>query len=137
MENNFNKTPMKTKSSKTIKACTFDNIQCLRHLKASSAKHSCITRKPTDKTVIGLGLCPRFNIIRYGSYTRILHKNQTQTQIVEEHRTSKRGGGFALQCNVPTEKPHPQTPPTPACIKTNTLKKRAAHICTFNSEADH
>lgn len=28
----------------------------------------------------------------------------------------------------------PQTPPTPARIKTNTLKKRAAHIFTFNSD---
>lgn len=48
MENKFNKTPMKTKTSKTIKACTIDNIQCLRHLKASGAKYSGITQKQTD-----------------------------------------------------------------------------------------
>lgn len=126
MENNFNKTPMKTKTSKTIKACTFDNIQCLTHLKASGAKYSCNTQKQTDKTIIGFGLGPRFFfIIRYGSYTWILHKNQTQMQMMEEHHTSKQGSSFASQCNVPTEKSiahRPHTPSTPARIKTNTLK---------------
>lgn len=131
---------MTTKTSKTIKACTFDNIQCLRLLKASGAKYSCITQT-NRKTIIGLGPGLRFYILGYGSYTRILHENQTQMQMLRS--TICRNEEVALHRSVmslPIKlRPRmPPTLPTPAHIKTNTLKKKtAAHIFTFNSETDH
>lgn len=71
---------MKTETSKTLKACTFDNIQCLRLLKAGSAKCSCITHKPAGKTITGLGPGPMFHMIRYGSYTGILHRKKRKKE---------------------------------------------------------
>lgn len=92
------------------------------------------------ETIIGLGPGLRFYIIGYGSYTRILHENQTEMQMLGSTLCQKQGSSFASQCNVPTDRPcphRPQTPPTPARIKTNTLKKRAARIFTFSSETDN
>lgn len=50
---------MKTKTSRTLKACTFDNIQCLRLLKASGAKYRFITHKRTKKNHYRLRLGPK------------------------------------------------------------------------------
>lgn len=130
---------MKTETSKTLKACTFDNIQCLRLLKAGSAKCSCITHKPAGKTITGLSPGPMFHMIRYGSYTGILHrekkrkqkkKNSKQTQMLVEHHMLKQVNSFTLQCNVPTDKSHPhrsrlQTPPTSACMRTKSPFRNA------------
>lgn len=89
LENNFNKTPMKTKTSKTIKACTFDNIQCLRLLKASGAKYSCITHKPTERNHYRLRPWPKvlYNRIWF-IYSDIARKSNRDAD-AGEHLMSK------------------------------------------------
>lgn len=56
MENNFNKTHMKTKNCKTIKACTFDNIQCLRDLRRLAVRNTAAIHINPVTTIIASGI---------------------------------------------------------------------------------
>lgn len=75
-------------------------------------------------------------------YSDIAQKKSSTDADAEEHRMSKKNKEVALHRSVMSLLINPAHTgstlrPQPACIKTKTLKKRAARDFTFNSETDH
>lgn len=136
---------LKTRASKTLKA--FNNIQCLRLLKASGAKKNKAAKHvktPQRRTIKGFRQCLWLYTTRYGSYTWILHKNQTQRRMLlstSSKQKEKKEIALQSQCLVSTDEPlhimHKKIlkATKPAFIKEKTLKKKASRFhFTFNPE---